>query len=219
MLKHIGRIKKTQKKCAVAYRVVPGTSDECVIVPTESLNADEHDSLMKLVESSSGQEAYELAEAMARTSLADGRNMLAGFHTTGKMMKTKTVEIEMTPDTRSVVGLDELNNVIATQKGVTVADLAIQDPNGPKDQKPKVEEAVVDPVSVYTDPQSTNTPEPIAAPAESGVITDEQLAASYRSQADKLFKEAKALREQAEALVPTKKKTASKPKQEVASAE
>jgi len=219
MLKHIGRIKKTQKKCAVAYRVVPGTSDECVIVPTESLNADEHDSLMKLVESSSGQEAYELAEAMARTSLADGRNMLAGFHTTGKMLKTKTVEIEMTPDTRSVVGLDELNNVIATQKGVTVADLAIQDPNGPKDQKPKVEEAVVDPVSVYTDPQSTNTPEPIAAPAESGVITDEQLAASYRSQADKLFKEAKALREQAEALVPTKKKTASKPKQEVASAE
>ena len=208
MLKHIGRIKKTQKKCAVAYRVVPGTSDECVIVPTESLNADEHDSLMKLVESSSGQEAYELAEAMARTSLADGRNMLAGFHTTGKMMKTKTVE-----------GLDELNNVIATQKGVTVADLAIQDPNGPKDQKPKVEEAVVDPVSVYTNPQSTNTPEPIAAPAESGVITDEQLAASYRSQADKLFKEAKALREQAEALVPTKKKTASKPKQEVASAE
>lgn len=218
MLKHIGRIKKTQKKCAVAYRVVPGTSDECVIVPTESLNADEHDSLMKLVESSSGQEAYELAEAMARASLADGRNMLAGFHTTGKMLKTKTVEIEMTPDTRSVVGLDELNNVIATQKGVTVADLAIQDPNGPKDQKSKVEEAV-DPVSVYTDSQSTNTPEPIAAPAESGVITDEQLAASYRSQADKLFKEAKALREQAEALVPTKKKTASKPKQEVASAE
>lgn len=219
MLKHIGRIKKTQKKCAVAYRVVPGTSDECVIVPTESLNADEHDSLMKLVESSSGQEAYELAEAMARTSLADGRNMLAGFHTTGKMMKTKTVEIEMTPDTRSIVGLDELNNVIATQKGVTVADLAIQDPNGPKDQKSKVDEAVVDPVSIYTDTQSTNTSDPIAAPAESGVITDEQLAASYRSQADKLFKEAKALREQAEALVPTKKKTASKPKQEVASAE
>ena len=220
MLKHIGRIKKTQKKCAVAYRVVPGTSDECVIVPTESLNADEHDSLMKLVESSSGQEAYELAEAMARTSLADGRNMLAGFHTTGKMMKTKTVEIEMTPDTRSIVGLDELNNVIATQKGVTVADLAIQDPNGPKDQKSKVEEAV-DPVSVYTDASipASETPAPVAAPAESGVITDEQLAASYRSQADKLFKEAKALREQAEALVPTKKKTASKPKQEVASAE
>jgi hypothetical protein len=38
------------------------------------------------------------------------------------------------------------------------------------------------------------------------VISDEQLAASLRSQADGMFKEAKRLREQAEELVPTKKK-------------
>ena len=37
-------------------------------------------------------------------------------------------------------------------------------------------------------------------------MTDEDLAASYRSQADTMFKEAKRLREQAEELVPTKKK-------------
>jgi hypothetical protein len=220
MLKHVGRIKKTQKKCIVAYRVVPGTNDECVIVPTESLSADEHDSLIKLVESSAGQEAYELAEAMARTSLPDGRNMLAGFHTTNRMVKTKTTAVEMTPDTKSVVGLDELNNVIAQQKGVTVADLAIKDPNAPaKPAQATAEPKTVDPIAAYTD-----TPAPVAEPtapvadAESGVITDEALAASYRSQADRLFKEAKALREQAEALVPTKKKTTAKAKQEVASA-
>ena len=40
-----------------------------------------------------------------------------------------------------------------------------------------------------------------------GVLTDEDLAAQYRSQADALFKEAKALREQAEELKPTKRKT------------
>lgn len=217
MLKHVGRIKKTQKKCIVAYRVVPGTSDECVIIPTESLSADEHDSLMKLVESSAGQEAYELAEAMARTSLPDGRNMLAGFHTTNRMVKTQTIQIEMTPDTKSVVGLDELNNVIAQQKGVTVEDLAIKDPNAPSKTAtaPVAEPQKVDPVSIYTD----NTPAPTpTADAETGVITDEALAASYRSQADKLFKEAKSLREQAEALVPTKKKTTAKAKQEIASA-
>jgi hypothetical protein len=217
MLKHVGRIKKTQKKCIVAYRVVPGTSDECVIIPTESLSADEHDSLMKLVESSAGQEAYELAEAMARTSLPDGRNMLAGFHTTNRMVKTQTIQIEMTPDTKSVVGLDELNNVIAQQKGVTVEDLAIKDPNAPtKTATASVAEPQkVDPVSIYTDNTSASTP---TADAETGVITDEALAASYRSQADKLFKEAKSLREQAEALVPTKKKTTAKAKQEIASA-
>ena len=42
---------------------------------------------------------------------------------------------------------------------------------------------------------------------DNGVISDEQLAASYRSQADAMFKEAKRLREQAEELVPTKQKS------------
>ena len=37
-------------------------------------------------------------------------------------------------------------------------------------------------------------------------MTDEDLAKSYRSQADRLSKEAAELRRQAEALVPTKKK-------------
>ena len=41
-------------------------------------------------------------------------------------------------------------------------------------------------------------------------MSNEDLAAQYRSQADALFKEAKALREQAEELVPTKRKAAKK---------
>ena len=42
--------------------------------------------------------------------------------------------------------------------------------------------------------------------ANTDVLSDDDLAASYRSQADKMFKEAKRLREQAEELAPTKKK-------------
>jgi len=46
-----------------------------------------------------------------------------------------------------------------------------------------------------------------AVPSTDGaVIDDAALAAQYRSQADTMFKEAKRLREQAEELVPTKKK-------------
>ena len=40
-----------------------------------------------------------------------------------------------------------------------------------------------------------------------GALSDEEIAAKYRSDADRLYKEAKALREQAEELSPTKKKT------------
>ena len=81
--KHVGRIKGNNKKCGVVYRVVPGEPENCIIVLTESLDAAQHDSFMKTIESSMAQEAYELGEAMARSSLSDGRNMLAGFHTTG----------------------------------------------------------------------------------------------------------------------------------------
>ena len=97
MLKHVGRMAKNKRKVVVAYNVVPGEPDSAVVVTTENLSADEHDSLMKLVESPAGQESMDLAEAMMRTRLPDGKNMLAAFHTTGKMAKVPTTEVEMTP--------------------------------------------------------------------------------------------------------------------------
>jgi hypothetical protein len=195
-LKHIGRLTNNGRKVVVAYRVLPGEPDNCLIVPTESLDADQHDSLMKLVESNTGQSAYELAEAMARTSLPDGRNMLAGLHYYGKLTKVATSTVEMTPDTKSIVNLAELNQLIATQKGVTVADLALQSDS--KTAKPAQ--------TTEAQPQVAET---------NGVLTDEQLAAQYRSQADALYKEAKRLREQAEELVPTKKKSKESATEEV----
>ena len=201
-IKHVGRIAANQRKVIVAYRVVPGEPNQCLVVQTENLDAGEHDALIRAVESASGQDAYEFGEAMARTTLADGRNMLAGFHTTGKLRKFPTNTIEMTPDNKTKIMLDELNNMIAEQKGVTVADLAIKGPDGetvqPKDGS---NDEPVDPVATYTaDP----------APSDNGVITDEALAAQYRSQADAMFKEAKRLREEAETLSPTKKKATKK---------
>jgi len=129
-IKHVGRLARNQRKVIVAYRVVPGEPDNCIVVQTESLMAEEHDALMTAVEGSAGQEAYEFGEAMARAQLPDGRNMLAGFHTTGKMMKMPTSDIEMVPDGTTTILLSELNKIIADQKGVTVADLALKGKDG-----------------------------------------------------------------------------------------
>lgn len=193
-LKHIGRMKNNQRKVIVAYRTIPGDAQSAIVVTTENLAADEHDSLMKLVESNSGQTAYELAEAMARSVLPDGRNMLAAFHATGKMIKVPTNMVEMTPDTKTTIMLNELNLVIAQQKGVSIDDLAL------KGNTKKVEEIA----TVNEVPTSAEAAiQPAQAP---DVLTDEALAAQLRSQADAMFKEAKRLREQAEGLVPTKKK-------------
>jgi len=202
-IKHIGRIASNKRKVIVAYRVVPNEPENAIVVTTENLMAEEHDALIKLVESDAGQSAYELAEAMARTRLPDGRNMLAGFHTTGKMIKVPTTSVEMTPDTKTTVMLDKLNEIIAEQKGVSVADLAIK-PSGTNDQPAVTPEATPAPAeNVYLDDVQTIDEQP---------LSDEELAAQYRSQADALFKEAKSLREQAEALVPTKKKAQAKSK-------
>ena len=186
-----------QRRVVVAYRVVPGESDQSIIVDTSSLMAEEHDALIKAVEDAAGQEADEFATVMARSPLPDGSNMLARFHTTGKMMKVPSDTVEMTPNNNTTINLAELNQTIADQKGVTIADLALADADGSRPET----------VTESTDPTLTASQ---VAGGDDGVITDEVLAAQYRSQADALFKEAKALREQAEELVPTKKKTAKK---------
>lgn len=196
-LKHVGRIKKSKNKVVVAYRTIPGDAKSAVIVNTQALSADEHDSLMTQVESQAGQSAYEFAEMMARASLPDGRNMLAAFHTTGKMMKVAVDEVEMQPDHQTLIPLNELNQMIADQKGVTIDELAVQ-PNAPANTESKA-----------TPVASMQTAD-IKAPAQDSVLTDEDLAAQYRSQADSLYKEAKALRAQAEDLVPTTKKSKAK---------
>lgn len=198
MHKHVGRIKKSQRKVIVAYRTLPGDPESCVCVTTENLEAADHDSLIQLVESNAGQNSYEFVQAMARTSLSDGSNMLARFHTTGKMVKMPTNEIEMTPDLSTKIDLSELNKIIAQQKGVTIAELALTENN---------EEPTASNTNKNVVPQAETT---TLAENSTDVLTDEQLAANYRSQADTMFKEAKRLREEAEKLHPTKKKTVKK---------
>jgi ABC-type Zn uptake system ZnuABC Zn-binding protein ZnuA len=174
--------------------MVPGEAESCLVVLTESLSAEEHDSFMKVIESNAGQTAVELADAMNRSTLPDGRNMFIAFHKFGKIQKYPTKDIEMTPDMVSSVNLAELNQIIADQKGVTIHELA----GGAQPEDPKPAE---DLYTAQTEAENY---------ASDGVLSDEDLAAQYRSQADALFKEAKKLREQAEELVPTKRKTTKK---------
>jgi lipoprotein-anchoring transpeptidase ErfK/SrfK len=117
--------------------------------------------------------------------------MLAAFHSTGKMVKVSTDMVEMTPNMQTTILLKDLNELVAQQKGVTVADLAVQPASS--NEAPKKVAEVAEPIEALV--------------ANEEPLTDEALAAKYRSDADRLYKEAKRLRDEAEKLSPTKKKT------------
>ena len=213
-IKHVGVIKNNNRKVVVAYRVIPGETppQNALVIDTASLSDSDHDTLIRAVESNSGQSAFEFVEVMARTSLSDGSNMLARFHTTGKLQKMPMDAIEMTPNTSTRISLHELNKIIADQRGVSIADLALKDPNsGTSVQEVGSVNEMPTTKSVVAESQAANV-EPIQAPAD-GVLSDDDLARSYRSQADAMYKEAKRLREEAEKLSPTKRKTKSSVKE------
>jgi hypothetical protein len=197
-LKHVGRIKANGRKVIIAYRTLPGESDAALVVDSASLSDDQHDAIIKLVESPAGQSAYEFAEAMARTNFPDGSIILANLHYHGKLIKFKTSEIEMTPSMQAIISLDQLNQIIAEQRGISVNDLALGGGSA------ATEVATIKDISNTT--KTDVVAESQVAKINEQPLTDEDLAKSYRSQADRLSKEAAELRRQAEALVPTKKK-------------
>lgn len=190
-------MKNNQRKVIVAYRTIPGDAFSALVIPTESLSDENHDALFKAVESPAGQEAFEFATVLARTQFPDGSTMLANLHVNGKLQKVSTTDVEITPDLNTSISLAELNQIIAEQKGVSIQDLALTDENAGV----TVQEAG----SVQEVPQPTAEAESEVAKVGDTPMSDEDLAKSYRSQADRLSKEAAALRRQAEDLVPTKK--------------
>lgn len=194
-LKHVGRVKATGKRCIVAYRTLPGDAHSCLIVPTEGLDDSYHNAIVNLVESPAGQSAYEFAEAMARTQFPDGSVMLPSLHVKGRLVKVGTSQIEMIPAPGVSILLSELNQIIAEQRGVAVDELSIKP--GSNDKAVEVQEVA----KVQEVPQSTTSAQPVSEPTGSA----EDQAKFYRSQADKLAKEAAAMRRKAEELVPTKK--------------
>lgn len=192
-LKHVGRVIATGRKCLVAYRTLPGDAYHCLIVPTENLADEQHDSIINLVSSPGGQDCYEFAEVLARARFPDGSIMLANLHANGKLIKVPTDAIEMIPNPNVRVKLSELNQIIAEQRGVSVQDLAMTDTKEVKDGQVEVQEVTKEVKDISPTQGLEN-------------LTAEERASKLRSEADRLYKEAAKLRKEAEDLAPTKKK-------------
>lgn len=189
-MKHVGKMKNNGAKIVIAYRTLPGDAKSALVVGTGNLGEAYHDSLMNLIQDTNAQQANELADVLAVRKFPDGSTMLNWLHTYGHLKKVPTNMVIMTPSTQTTLPLDELNQLIADQKGVTIEELSITDGIAPK--KPRTTEAPSKsaPLVIEIAPKDVEL-----SPAE------------MRSKADALFKEAQQLRKVADDLDPPKRKT------------
>ncbi len=128
--KHVGELEDASKaKVIVVFRVVPGESNNCLVVGTKFLPDMYHNALMRAVESEGGQASEELGTYLARQTFPDGTNMLAVLNNDNYIKKFKTKDIVMTygPTAEGRITLNKLNEMIAKEKGVKVSELAVQE--------------------------------------------------------------------------------------------
>jgi hypothetical protein len=149
---------------------------------------------MKVIESDVGQQAKELADALFRTTLADGTNCLTTLHKGGWLKKVPCNQVIVTPTAKSTCRLDELNKLLKKieEGGDAAATLADMDAN--RGIKGVVQEGreLGQPVKPFTGTTS--------ADVTSDVLTDADLATQRTIQAEKMESEAKALLAEAKRL-------------------
>jgi hypothetical protein len=185
-MKHVGKMKNNGARVIVAYRTLPGDAYHALVIGTGNLGDSYHDSLMTAVQSAEGQQAYEFAETLAVRKFTDGSTMLEYLHTNGHLKKVPTDGVLMTPTPQTSVSLDELNAIIAEQKGMSIDELALTD-------------------GVNPNPKSTKS-NPDEIKVVEKTVEENLTPAQLRSKADALFKQAQLLRKQADEIDPPKSK-------------
>lgn len=110
MLKHV--VKHNSRKAALLYRQVPGEDHMCLLVYSDLLPRMIHDEIMKVLESAVGQQSNDLADALFRNIMPDGKNTLQVLHVEGMIQKVPCNQVIVQANQKSSVRLDELNDIL-----------------------------------------------------------------------------------------------------------
>lgn len=164
-MKHIGFLNKLNSKVIVIYKTIPGDPESALVIDRDSLRPFESDIIIPHLESPEGQEAFDFGDHLATRSMPTdditGENLpgassdpsdpvavantqpttvLSYLHAKGMLIKQPTYNVIMTPESNVTMPLNELNNLIAEQRGVKIDDLAPKDPtNLPSNDPQKIE--------------------------------------------------------------------------------
>jgi len=187
----------------VIYRTLPGDAFSSLVVGTSSLTEAHHNTLMTEIETPQCQQSNELGDHLSNRYFSDGSNILEQIHLTGKLVKVATSGVVMTPTLVDEIPLDVLNLMIAEQKGVRLEDLAIKD-DMPHKNRPETKTQDIQ-IEDLTQKKS-NSDVIIDDLTKPKPVKELTTARDYRSEADRLYKEAARLKKIADDLDPPKKK-------------
>lgn len=185
-LKHVGKLKNSQRRVIVVFREIPEDEDFCLVVDTDALPDWMHDDMINAVESPGAQASANFYEYAQRTIFTDGSNMLQTLHNSRRLSRQPTNNVIMTPNSSVKLGLDELNNIIREQNG-----------GAPAVNKPE------DELEMAT--KTLDKGSRAAKPAANAVADDGAIAQNMLAQAETFAQEAERLREQAYSLDPSLK--------------
>jgi hypothetical protein len=181
-MKHVGR--HGDKKVLILWRTVPDEEHMCLVTYSDKMPSFYHDAVMKVLESGQGQDAAQLADALHRNLLPDGRNILNTLHREGLIKKVQANQVIVTPDPKNSVRLDELNKIL-------------QEMSQGQDAVRRMAE--IDAQAGLRDPKKSAALNSSTRTADA--LSDNNLANNLRQQAERMAAEARGLLAESERLM------------------
>lgn len=198
MIKHVG--KHGDRKVAIVFREVPGEEHMCLVVYTETLPIAMHDALVRTIESPSAQAEDNLGDALFRSLFSDGRPMLQTLHAEGMLKKVQTKQVVVTPNPSSHVNLSEMNEILRKMKlgNEAIREMADLDTNRGMTGKVRPRDDFGREVGA---PGENTRGAAVAGSDAARALDDVALAANFRTQAERMAREAQGLLAESQRLI------------------
>lgn len=115
--RHVGRIKNTDRRCAVVFPQIPEATEYALVVDTDALPDFMHEALVRIIDTPAAQESLVLADVLSRRPSPDsGYDMLNSLHLRALLQKQKITNIMMYPQPNSPVDLSVVVDIINKNK-------------------------------------------------------------------------------------------------------
>jgi hypothetical protein len=109
--KHVG-VANGKKVIIVQRQLTGDDSHMAAVLYSDILPSRYHDDVMKVLESSEGQQSWEFRDVLQRRMMADGNNMLQALSSENYIKRVSQNAIVVKPNSKSSIRLDELNKLL-----------------------------------------------------------------------------------------------------------